>query len=486
MLKKVKKEKEVKENKKIKKVKEKKVKNKKVKKEIDKGTRFKNRFKVVLIISILIILIELVIMYLINLNKESQNTYTDTFNSIHNYNDYYIASGSSDFKYSKYNDSFIYEYTDTNEESKPKYKRYAEQAKLVKLDKELNTMFESTFPGDYDSTFYDAISVKDSIYAVGSYIYNEEQISLRTRDGLLVKYNKDGEMEWFKNYQILGDTEFKRIIEVEDGIIVVGQSIYENMEIGTHNMGGGIILKYDFDGNIVWNNNFGGNKSGIFNDVVKVNDGYICAGKDAVNYGLLVKFNLDGERVWVKNYSNTDEYGFSRMILKDDKIYIASSYNSSEEKDDKGNLIMQYDACVFVYDLNGELVDKYTIGGNDLDRFNSLILSDKEIIALGYTKSKDIKIKGLNYKDKMTEGMIVTFDYNGKIINTSAYGGNKNEALSDICESITETENLINNTKDYIVVGYTNSRRGVFKGNGKDYFSKIIKYNNNLNILEEK
>ena len=40
---------------------------------------------------------------------------------------------------------------------------YAEQAKLVKLDKELNTVFESTFMGDYDSTFYDAISVGDKV-----------------------------------------------------------------------------------------------------------------------------------------------------------------------------------------------------------------------------------------------------------------------------------------------------------------------------------
>ena len=463
--------------------KEKKVKNKKI---VDKGQIYKRRFKTVLTISIIIILVELVIMYLMNLNREGQVTYTDTLNSIHNYNDYYITAGSSDFKYSKYNDSFIYEYTDLNEESQPIEKRYAEQAKLVKLDKELNIVFESTFTGDYDSTFYDAISTKDSIYAVGSYVYEESQISLRTRDGLLVKYDSNGKMEWFKNFQIRGDTEFKRIIEVDDGIIVVGQSIYENMEVGNHDVGGGIILKYDFDGNLLWSNNFGGNKSGIFNDVIKVQDGYICAGKDAVNYGLLVKFDLNGEKVWVKNYSNTDEYGFSRMILKDDKIYIAGSFNSSDEKDEEGNTIFQYDACVFVYSLDGEILDKYTIGGTDTDRFNSLILGDKEIIALGYTKSKDIKVDGLNYKKDMTEGMVVSFDYDGKILKANSYGGSKNETLSDICESITETENLINDTKDYIVVGYTNSHRGVFKGNGKDYFSKIIKYNSSLNILDEK
>lgn len=463
------------------------VKTKKNKKEkVDKEILFKKRFKDILVISISIIIIELIIMYLINLSRNSEVKFADTFNSINKYSDFYIATGSSNFKYSKYNDSFIYEYTDTNEEKEVKRQVYAEQAKLVKYDKELNVLFESTFMGDYDSTFYDAISTKNGIYAVGSYIYEESQISLKTRDGLIVKYNKDGKMEWFKNFQILGDTEFKRIIEVDDGLIVVGQSIYENMEIGTHDQGGGIIIKYDFDGNIIWENNFGGNKSGIFNDVIKVDDGYICVGKDAVNYGLIVKFNLNGERIWVKNYSNTDEIGFSRAILKDDKIYIAGSFNKSNEKDKDGNIKFEYDAAVFIYSLDGELLDLYSIGGSSLDRFNSLILNDNQIIAVGYTKSKDIDVKGLNYNEKTTEGIIVSFDYKGNVIDAYSYSGSKNESLTGITESITETENLINNTKDYIVVGYTNSKRGVFTGNNKDYFSKVIKFDSKLNIIEEK
>ena len=74
------------------------------------------------------------------------------------------------------------------------------------------------------------------------------------------------------------------------------------MEIGNHDTGGGIIIKYDYDGNIIWTNNFGGNKSGIFNDIVKVDDGYICVGKDAYNYGMIVKFNLNGKNYYIINF----------------------------------------------------------------------------------------------------------------------------------------------------------------------------------------
>ena len=48
---------------------------------------------------------------------------------------------------------------------------------------------------------------------------------------------------------------------------------------------------FDYNGEVVWKNNFGGNKSGSFNDIVVVSDGYIVCGKDGANYGLIVKFD---------------------------------------------------------------------------------------------------------------------------------------------------------------------------------------------------
>ena len=430
----------------------KKEKNKNEEKNIDKVFIWKKRVKIVFIICALIIVFELVAMYLINKSKDNNVTYIDTYNSIFKSDDYYIATGSSNYKYSHYNDPFVYEYEDGK--MKGQINRvYAEQAKLVKLDKELNIVFEKTFKTEYDSCFYDAVVHDNNIYAVGSYVYNKEQLPLNTRDGLFVKYDLDGKMLWSKNYQVLGDTSFKKILVVDDGIILVGQSIYENMEIGNHPNGGGIIVKYDFDGNIIWVNNFGGNKSGIFNDIVKVDDGYVVCGKDAVNYGLVAKFALNGDLVWAKSYANTDDVGMTDIEFKDGKLYIASAYNVSDEKDKEGNTIFEYDACIFVYNLEGELLDKYTIGGDKDDRFNSLILLDNSIIAVGHTSSSNIDIKGVNYKDEQVEGMIIEFDYNGKIIKKQIYSGPKNETLNCMIEGMPGSEDVINKTNKYIVCG---------------------------------
>jgi len=427
------------------------------------------KIKIVLIIIVLVIISELIGMYIIYKKRDSKIVYIDTLNSINLVDDYYIGVGSSNFHNSRYIDMKIYNYNNN--------KVYAEQAKLVKYDNELNIEFESTFDSKYDSTFYDSVSVDSNIYVVGSYVKDEKQIELKVREGLLVKYNSEGKKIWSKDYQVLGDTEFKKIIDVSDGIVVVGQSIYENLEIGNHDTGGGIIVKYDYDGNIIWFNNFGGNKSGIFNDIIQVDDGYICVGKDAVNYGLIVKYSLDGKRLWIKNYEFTDYYGMMDIKKKDDKLYIAGSYKKEENN---------HDACIFIYDLNGEYIDKYTIGGSSDEKFNSVILLDNSLIGIGYTMSKDIKITGLKYHDKMSEGMLVEFDYSGKIINTKSYSGSKNETLNDIIVAKKTNENLVNKTNNYIVVGYTNSKTSLFKGNNKDYISRVLFYDNKLNLLEEK
>ncbi len=449
---------------------------KKEKKEIRDYDKLKRVTKVIAIIAILIIVIEGIAMLGMNIRIDNEITYLDTLNSIENVdNKYYIAAGSSNFKHSNYNTPFTYEYEDGIQKGKINLV-YAEQAKLVKYDNEMNIVFEKTFKTDYASTFYDAKVSDDFIIAVGSYVYDKSQLSINTRDGLIVKYDLDGKMIWSKNYQVLGDTEFKSLIIVDDGIIAVGQSIYENMEIGNHPTGGGIIVKYDFDGNEVWHNNFGGNKSGIFNDIVKVDDGYIVCGKDAANYGLLVKYKLNGDMEWQKNYEFTDSYGMYKLGVHDNKIYIASGV-----KVDDNN----HDAGIIVYDMNGELIDTYKIGGSLDERFNSLMLLDDKIIAVGYTLSNDIKIDKLNYVKNMSEGIIVEFDYNGKVLNSKVYSGTKNDILTDIDYAIQETSDEINNTKPYIISGYSNSKHGLFKGNGKDYYGKVLKYNEKLELERE-
>ena len=383
------------------------------KKEIKKDRT--NLIKRIVIICGVIILIELIAMLFIKVMRERNISHVDSINDLIMIDNGYIAVGVSDFDSSKNVSTKIYEYTDST--TKEKTNILANQSKIAKYDKNMNLVWENTFDNKYDSTFYSVLKVSDGYIAVGSLVSKYEQIEVNVRDALIVKFDDNGKVKWHKTYHVLSDTEFYKIIDDgDDNFVVIGQSIYENMEMGSHITGGGIIVRYDKDGNMLAHNNYGGNKSGSFNDIIKVDDGYIVCGKDATNYGIIVKFKKDFDRDdkdinlitkkidWQRTYSNTDSVGFSAMVMNKDTIYSIGAINVSNEKDDKGNIKFKYDAGIVLYNTKGKYLGKYSIGDSTYHRFNSGILKDDNIILTALLDYDHIN------KTEKQESMIVKFN----------------------------------------------------------------------------
>lgn len=427
----------------------------------------KNLIKKIIIICIVIILIELIAMFTIKVLRERKIDHVDLLNDLIMVDDGYIAVGISDFYDSNIN-SKIYEYTDST--TKEKTNIIANQARIAKLDKNYNLVWENTFDNKFDSSFYSVIKVDDGYIAVGSFVSKYEQIEVNTRDALIVKYDKAGKLIWYKTYHVLSDTEFYKVIDDGDGkVVVVGQSIYENMEMGSHYTGGGIIVRYDKDGNLLAHNNYGGNKSGSFNDIIKVNDGYIVCGKDATNYGIVVKFKKDFNRdsndtniitkklLWKRTYSNTDTFGFSSMIIKDNIIYLVGAINVSNEKDKEGKIKYQYDAGIVLYNTSGKYLDKYSLGEETYHRFNSVILENDELILAGI-----LDINGI-LKGKKHESIIIKFNLKDKKYTKETMYLDQNDYI------INKIVKLDNN----IIVGTSKSKCGLY---GCEYEPIIFNY----------
>lgn len=350
--------------------------------------------KKIVILCVVIIAIELIAMLIMKIMNERNIDHYDSLNDLIMVDDYYIGVGESDFDNSKFVSKKYYEHTDTI--TKDKQRILANQAKIVKYDKNMNVLWENTIDNKFDATFYSVIKVDDGFLAVGSFVDKYEQIDVNTRNAILVKYDLNGKLLWYKDYSVLSDTEFYKIIDDgNDNYVVIGQSIYENLEMGTHITGGGIIVRYDKEGNVLAYNNYGGNKSGSFNDIIKVDDGYIVCGKDAANYGIVIKFKKDFGRdendkkiisnkiIWNRTYSNTDEKGFTGMSLVDNTIYAIGAVNVSKDKDKDDNPIYKYDAGIVLYNTNGKYLDKYSLGKDIHHRFNSFVVRDKEFILTG-------------------------------------------------------------------------------------------------------
>ena len=379
----------------------------------------RNLIKKVVIGCIAIVLIELIAMLAVKIFRERGIDHVDALNDLIKVDDGYIAVGVSDFDDSKDVNQKIYEYTDSATNKKSNI--IANQSKIAKYDNDYNLVWENTYDNLYDSTFYSVINVSDGYIAVGSLVGKYEQIEVNTRDALIVKYDLNGKMIWYKTYRVLSDTEFYKVIDDgDDNYVVIGQSIYENMEMGTHTTGGGIIVRYDKDGNVLAHNNYGGNKSGSFNDIIKVSDGYIVCGKDATNYGIVLKFKKDFNRdekdtelitkklVWQRTYANTDDIGFSAMVLNKDIIYLVGAINISNEKDENDNIKFQYDAGIVLYNTNGKYLGKYSLEDKTYHRFTSVILEDNNLILSGLLDYNGV------YKGNKQDSMIIKFNLDDK------------------------------------------------------------------------
>ena len=438
------------------------------KKSNEKKDNKSNLIKKIIIICFVLIIIELVAMLVMKIFRERNIDHIDAINDLIEVSDGYIAVGVSDFDGSNSVDKKIYEYTDST--TKEKSNIITNQSKIAKYDKNMKLVWENTYENMYDSTFYSVLQVDDGYIAVGSIVSKYEQIEVNTRDALIVKFDLSGKVMWHQTYHVLSDTEFYKIIDDGDNnYVVIGQSIYENMEMGSHITGGGIIVRYDKDGNILAHNNYGGNKSGSFNDIIKVDDGYIVCGKDATNYGIVVKFKKDFDRdikdtelitkkiAWQRTYSNTDDVGFSAMVINKDTIYAVGAINISNEKDKDDKPVYKYDAGIVLYNTSGKYLGKYSIEDSTYHRFNSVILKDNNLILTGLLDYKGI------YKGNKQDSMIIKFNLEDNKFTDKKLFQEKNDYIIN---------KIVMLDKD-IIIGSSKSKCGLY---GCEYEPIIKEY----------
>ncbi len=401
--------------------------------------------KKIIIILIIIIVVELLLWLIIHNIRENSISYEDNYSDLIVDNDYYVTVGSSNFHS---NDNINEEYY-IHKLEKGEEKVVASKARITKYDKNMKLIWDKSFKSDYDSTFNSVVKTDNGYIAVGSYVEKYSQIDANTHTGLIALYDNDGNFIKKNTYQVLGDTTFNKIIRSGNDYILVGQSIYENMEVGNHISGGGIIIKINDNLDILEKNNYGGNKSGTFNDIVEVNDGYIICGKDGLNYGIVIKFKKHFDRddkdknaisnkiIWHRDYENTDTYGFTSIAKKDNKLYISGSIAVSHVEDE-----FKYDTGYVIFDQNGKLLKTVTIGGSNFERFSDILLEEDRIILIGSTNSKDFNEIKLNGEQM---GLIVTYNYDDEIVKVVSIGN-----------KVTIFNQLIKENGKYMIVGTTN------------------------------
>lgn len=370
-----------------------------------------------------------------------------------------VSVGSSDFKYSELND-YIKEFS---------------KAKVSRMDQYGKVVFEKAYDSKKSSVFNSVITTTDGYVVVGN-VTNDKEDSTKNQLGLLVKYDKEGNILWEKRYESSYNTEFYKIFSFTDGYLVVGSSL-KQADSDIDNEGGALLFKYDLEGNLVWKQFYGDKEKARFNSLVVVDQSIYVVGKNNLDTGIIVVYSLDGSVSSTIEYNYTDEYGFTDITYKSGNIYVIGSKkilpNSVEENELRNTT--NTDAVFLKYNTSLELQFEKVFGGSNQERYQSLIAYGKYVYVVGSSNSMDSGLKIFTDGKKKT-GILIKYDLDGDIERKGTYGGSNNDVITDI---VTDNSNL------YITC-FTNSKDGNILtefDNGKDSFGKIVKVDARLRTL---
>lgn len=387
------------------------------------------RIKILTFVCMFILLFELIYIGYFFFCRRHESLYFDGINSFISTKDFYVTVGSNNDNDSKY-----------------------EKAKISKYNLKKEKKFEKVYNIGYNSAFFGISVDGDNLVAVGSYEKSEKEHDASIRRGLIVAYDKDGEIVFENEFKLLDNTRFTNIVSLDDGYLVTGQSIYQNTKVGSKS-GGAILAKYDKDGKLLWYQAFGDNKVGVYNDLVLANDSIYVVGLSNDHEGVICQYDMDGNLLSSQIYGEMDEIGFHDILYFEDHLYVCGS---------DGN-----DAIILEYDYDFNILNEVTYQGDGSARYHKMMLdSHNDIILIGViTQNKnnnDKSIEQVNY-----DGIIGKYHPSLEEVSVVAYGDLRDDLFTDI--------QFVDN--HYLVVGYSSYEDG-------SYFSKFIRYSDALKVLE--
>ena len=145
--------------------------------------------KVALVICLFVLIIDIFFVLYTKNKQDSKKTFFESLNSYVLMDQSYYGVGSSNMDDNGY-----------------------EKATLYKYDSNYKLLWEKRFKSKYNSTFYNIVEDGDFLLAVGSYEKTKEENEEKLRTAVLVKYNKDGEVLFKKDLQILGNSKFVNLL----------------------------------------------------------------------------------------------------------------------------------------------------------------------------------------------------------------------------------------------------------------------------------
>lgn len=270
------------------------------------------------------------------------------------------------------------------------------------------------------------------------------------------------EIAWEVNYGGSGG-DYARAMQFtrDGGYVIAGRSASSDGDVGGNHAGADVwVIKLDSTGSLEWENNYGGTEHDYAEAVQPASDGgYVVAGYSYSSDGdlsdnngesdyWLIKLDSEGNLEWENNYGGlSDDQAYAVQLTADDGYIMAGYTNSSGG--DVGSNERGENCWVLKLDQEGNIEWTNHYGGYDIDRAHAVQpAADGGYIVAGYSYSSDGDVSDNNGS---ADYWVIKLDDSGNLEWENNYGGSSN----DIARALQATSD-----GGCVVTGYSVSADG--------------------------
>lgn len=276
---------------------------------------------------------------------------------------------------------------------------------IFKTDNQGELEWSNTFGGSGGDFAWSVLQSEDGGYIVaGTSDSTDGDLSQNngTTDIWIMKIDALGNLLWEQTMGGVSDEKVKKVIQSSDGgFIFAGTSSFGGDISNSQGLFDYWIIKLDVDGNLVWENTYGGTEPDFATSIAETESGgFVVAGQTYSNNGMVsqnfgesdiwvIEIDKDGNLIWEQNFGGSSDEAPSSIIKGKSGGYLISGYTVSNDEDislNKGSA----DIWLLKISDQGQLEWEKTIGGSETDFATSIIqLESSAIIIAGESGSSD-------------------------------------------------------------------------------------------------
>jgi len=324
----------------------------------------------------------------LNLNEDGSISWDKRFSPIFSFDEAFAIDRTSDGGY------IVAGVADTYNEPFPNF--VLRDAKIIKLNYQGAVHWTMQYGSEDEIEVARSIEeTSDGGFIVGGYSFSEESSMYKT---WLLKLNSDGNVLWEKNYGGSSWEECRSIAVTSDGGYILAGFSRPDDGYGRQDYW---VLKLDSEGNIEWEQNYGGSRDDFAHKIKQTSDGgYIVAGYSrssdfdvSKNNGeediWILKLDSSGDIEWEKSYGGTSEdKAYSVIESKFGGFIVGGASNSNDI--DVSNNYGKRDSWILKLSTVGNLEWEMNLGGSEDDvTYDLKETHDGKIIITGYAISND-------------------------------------------------------------------------------------------------